>query len=201
MNKFVHVLNNTKIIHFNFCVSKEYPQPMELCIEDLAVFLKRKDGQTLSMQIQKRRKWIEMLGDDDHSLNQLIYTCLEDSPEKRPDMKTARKHVEEMMVETGKSVPRMIELMRENEEKENILIELRKEKEEQMKSFEERVKVLAGQIKVKEQCLNNLKKGKVNLVKISQEKERHITELNEELVKKEERIVHLVEYVQVRKQI
>ena len=151
-----------------------------------------------------------MLGGD-HVLKKVIFLCLEDRPEMRPGMESIRGQLEEVMVKTaGGGVPRVIELMRENEEKENVLVELRKsseEMEEQMKHFEERESIIAKQMREKEECLNELKKEKedkeLELVKMkedSQEKEKCVMQLNEKLIKKGKRIVSLVEYVRVRKQ-
>ena len=105
-----------------------YPFPSELSVDKLDLRA-NKDGQLLtSLQIQKRKKWIDML-EENHPLKQLICVCLHDFPEKRYDMKEARDVLEDMLSKRGgsKCIPQLMDLMMENEDKKRELVQLKEE--------------------------------------------------------------------------
>ena len=102
-----------------------YPFPSELSVDKLDLRA-NKDGQLLtSLQIQKRKKWIDML-EENHPLKQLICVCLHDFPEKRYDVKEAR---EDMLSKHGgtKCIPQLMDLMMESEDKKRELVQLKEE--------------------------------------------------------------------------
>ena len=76
-----------------------YPQPREVSVEDLDMQTGTDGKLLVSIQVQKRREWIQMLGAD-YPMNQLICSCLDDNPEKRPDMKTIVQQLDGIMMKT-----------------------------------------------------------------------------------------------------
>ena len=76
-----------------------YPQPREVSVEDLDIRTGTDGKLLVSIQVQKRREWIQMLGAD-NPMDQLICLCLDDNPEKRPDMKTIIQQLDEIMMKT-----------------------------------------------------------------------------------------------------
>ena len=141
-------------IYINFVTYfKVYPYPSELSVDTLDLRA-GKDGQLLvSLQVQKRKKWIKMLGDD-HCLYQLICTCLNDNPDKRYDMKTSRELLEKTMLENDCAVPQLMELMKDCEVKETTLVQFQSDCERLTKEKESLVETRVDLMKKYEHVAN-----------------------------------------------
>lgn len=83
--------------------------------------------------------------DDDYPLSELIKRCLDDRPEKRPDMKSLRRRMEELLTTRGETFPNLIQLKMENEEKKGRveeLVSLVKTQEETIASLQKQVIII-----------------------------------------------------------
>ncbi len=100
-------------MHINLNYNKVYPRPTELSESELDLQT-GKDGQLLfSLQVQKRKQWIQSLQGDSHPLSELIHLCLSD--QQRPDMERLRNMLEDKM--NNVELPPLMVIFRENEER------------------------------------------------------------------------------------
>ena len=107
-------------MHINLNYNKVYPRPTELSESELDLQT-GKDGQLLfSLQVQKRKQWIQSLQGDSHPLSELIHLCLSD--QQRPDMERLRNMLEDKMNNDG--LPQLMDLLKVRKEFEDNIAQL-----------------------------------------------------------------------------